>query len=100
VTRTKNLQLDDVADGVVVVGAVAPDARVHVLVNVDVGAVRGRADARVAADPCRPQLQPEFFEHRVQRVHCQPHTEKNGMIKGLSDYNRMLKNEKNSKEKD
>ena len=61
------------ADGVVVVGAVAPDARVPVLVNVDVGAVRGRADARVAAVPCRPQFQPEFVKHRVQRLHCKPH---------------------------
>jgi hypothetical protein len=65
----RHLQLDDVADGVVVVGAVALDAWVHV-VGVDGRVVRGRADARVAGDPWRPHPQPELGEHRVQRLRC------------------------------
>jgi hypothetical protein len=60
----RHLQLGNVADGVVVVGAVALDARVH-FVGVDGRAVRGRADARVAFEPWRPHLQPELGEHRI-----------------------------------
>ena len=63
----RHLQLDDVADGVVLVGAVALDARVHVG-GVDGCAVRGRADARVAGEPWRPHLQPELGKHHVQRL--------------------------------
>jgi len=63
----RQLQLDDVADGVVLVGAVALDARVHVG-RIDGCAVCGRADTRVAGEPWRPHLQPELRKHRVQRL--------------------------------
>jgi hypothetical protein len=65
-----HLQLDDVADGVILIGSVALDARVHVWVVGDGSAVRGRAHARVDGEPWRPDLKPETGKHRDQRGGC------------------------------
>jgi hypothetical protein len=71
VREEMDLQLGDVADGVVLGGAVALDGRVGGRVVVDVGAVRGDAGAGVAADvPCRQRRQLELGEHSVQRRRC------------------------------
>lgn len=69
----RHLQLGDVADGVVLVRTVAFDSRVHGWVSVDVGAVRGRAGARVdaASEPRWPQSAPEFVKHPLQRIRCE-----------------------------
>ena len=69
--RWRNLQFGDVANGGVVVGAVALDGRVDVGVAVDVGGVDGDAAAGLAADvPRRRRLQPPSPQDRVQRRHC------------------------------
>lgn len=66
-----HLQPRDVADGVVLVGAVAFDTRVQVWAAVHVGPVSGGAGAGVAADvPCRRRLQPELGEQCIQRRRC------------------------------
>jgi len=66
-----HLQPRDVADGVVLVRAVAFDSRVHVWVIVDVRGVRGRAGARVdAAEPRWPHSAPDFVKHPLQRIRC------------------------------
>jgi hypothetical protein len=71
VREEMDLQLGDVADGVVLGGAVALDGRVGGRVVVDVGAVRGDAGAGVAADvPCRQRRQLELGEDSVQRRRC------------------------------
>lgn len=66
------VQLGDVADGRVVVGAVALDARVDGFAVIDVGRfVDGDAAARVAGDvPCRRRLRAPPPQNRVQRRHC------------------------------
>ena len=67
-----DLQLGDVAHGIVLVGAVTPDGQA-VWVVVDVGAVGGRAGAEVVVyvPSCqRRLLEPELGEHRLQRARC------------------------------
>jgi len=69
--EVRNLQFGDVANGGVVVGAVALDGWVDVGVVVDVGGVDGDAAAGFAADvPRRRRLQPPSPQDRVQRRHC------------------------------
>lgn len=60
------------ADGRVVVGAVALDARVDGFAVIDVGRfVDGDAAARVAGDvPCRRRLRAPPPQNRVQRRQC------------------------------
>ena len=70
-SEVRNLQFGDVANGGVVVGAVALDGRVDVGVVVDVGGVDGDAAAGLAADvPRRRRFQPPSPQDRVQRRHC------------------------------
>lgn len=66
----RHLQLGDVADGVVLAGALALDGRVEVRVCVDVGAVRGGAGAGIAAaaEPRWPHAEPA--KHPFQRIRC------------------------------
>ena len=66
------VQLDDAADGVVVVGAVALDAGVDDGIVVDVGVVDGGAGAGVAAGdvPRLGRLRSPSPQNRVQRRHC------------------------------
>lgn len=67
----KSLQFGDVANGVVVVGAVALDARVDGGAVVDVGVVDGDAAAELAADvPPRRRLQPPSPQDRAQCRRC------------------------------
>lgn len=73
--RVRHLQAGDVADSVVLVRAVAPDARVQVWDAVHDSAVRGSAGARVATDvPCGRRRLPELDEDRLQRARCKQTT--------------------------